>query len=133
MAQQARLEIRAPAIGIYDLAVVVFGHGVNGQVTADQILLQGDIGRGVKGETAIATPALAFGAGQGVFLAGLGMQKNREVGAHRAIALGSEGFGGGTHHDPVDLRYRATEQAIPYGTAHLVDLHRKRPPCGGLG
>ena len=48
-------------------------------------------------------------------------------------ALGGEGFGGGTHHDPVDLRYRATEQAIPYGTAHLVDLHRKRPPCGGLG
>ncbi len=67
--QQARLKIRAPAIGVDDLAIVVFGHGIDGQVAADQILFQGDVRCGVEGEATIAAPALAFGAGEGVFLA----------------------------------------------------------------
>ena len=133
VAQQARLEIGAPAIGVYDMPLVILGHGVDGKVAADQILFEGDVGCGVKGEAAIAAPALAFGTGQGVLLTRLGMQEDRKVGPYRAKALGSEGLGGGTHHDPVHFGDRSAEQAIAYGAAYLVDLHRKRPPCGGLG
>lgn len=88
VAQQARLEVCLAAVGIYYTALFVLGHGVDGQVTASQVFLQGHLGAGMEGEAAVAAPALPLGARQGVFLAALRMKEDREVGAHRAVAAG---------------------------------------------
>src|SRR5690606_4900364 len=70
-----------------------------------------------------ALARLAFGAGQGVFLARLRMEEDREVAAYRAKAQGLHGLGAGAHHHPVGVGDRAAEQAVAHGAANLVDLH----------
>ncbi len=81
--------------------IVVHGHGVDGQVAALQVFFKGNVGCGVKGETAITLAALAFGAGQRIFLAGLRVQKYRKVLADRAKALLQQLLGCGADHYPV--------------------------------
>ena len=112
--------------------MIVLGHGVDGQVAADQVFFQGDFGACKEGETAVTTPALALGAGQGVFLAGLRVQKYRKVCAHWAIAQLKHLFGAGADDDPVDLADFTTQQAITYCAADFVNLHHgSSAKCGG--
>ncbi|MNN34318.1 hypothetical protein D3C81_1481200 [compost metagenome] len=130
MAQQAQGEVVLAAVGIDQPAVGVLGDGVDGQVAADQVFLEGDLGAGVEGEAAVAASAFALGAGEGVFLAALRVEEHREVGADRAKALGEQFLGVGADHHPVGFRDGAAEQTVAYGAAHLVDLHGMS--CGQL-
>ncbi len=127
VAQQARLEVGLAAVGVYYPALFVLGHGVDGQVTASQVFLQGHVGAGMEGEAAVAAPALSLGARQGVFLAALRMKEDREVGAHRAVAAGEHLVAAGTDHHPVDIGDRTAEKAIAHGAADLVNLHGNPP------
>lgn len=79
----------------------------------------------MEGETAITPPTLALGAGQGIFLAALGVQEHREVRAHGAKALGEHLLCAGTHYHPVDIGNRPAEQAVAHGAADFVNPHKK--------
>ena len=85
MSEDPAFQIRAPAVRIDDAPVDVFGHGVDGHVAAFEIGLQGHLGRSMEHEPLVTGPHLAFGARERVFLVGLGMEKDREVLADRAI------------------------------------------------
>src|SRR5450830_2013803 len=100
---------------------------MDGQVPADQVLFQGDIGAGVEREPAITASAFAFGSGQGVFLATGWMKKNWKVRPDRAKPLGEHVFGAGTHYHPVDIGNRLTQQAIADRAADFINLHEKPP------
>src|SRR5690606_25754890 len=82
--QHARLEVAHAAEGIDEVAVGVLGDGVDGEVAALEVLFEGDGRVGVDDETAVARRALAFGARERVFLAGLGMQEHGEIAADGA-------------------------------------------------
>ncbi len=123
VAQYARGKIPLTAVGVEQPTLIVLGHGVDGQVAADQVLFQGDVGAGMKGETAVAAPALAFGAGQGIFLPALRVEEYREVLADRPIAEREHLLGIGADHHPVDIGDRSPEQAVAHGAADFVDLH----------
>ena len=109
VAQEPCLQVALAAMGIDQAALLVFGHGVDGQVAADQVFFQGDVRAGVEGEAAVAAAALALGTRQGVFLAGFGVEKHRKIRAHRAKAQRQHLLGRGTDHDPVDLVDRSSE------------------------
>ncbi|MNN45927.1 hypothetical protein D3C81_1602830 [compost metagenome] len=130
MAQQARFEVALAAVGIDHLAVLVLGHGVDGQVAAGQVVFQADVRAGVEGEAAIALAALALGARQGVFLAGLWVQEDREVRADRAESPGEHFIAGGADHHPVDIGDWPAEQPVAHGAANFVYLHGNPPLCG---
>nr|VVN23364.1 hypothetical protein PS652_04447 [Pseudomonas fluorescens] len=127
MAQDAGFKILLAVIRIADVALVIFGHGIDGQVAADEVFFKGNLGAGVEGEAAIAASALALGARQGVFLAAFGVQEYREIRPDRAITQGLHLFRRGTDHDPVDITDRPAEQAVAYGAADFVDLHVEPP------
>jgi hypothetical protein len=65
------------------LAELIQRHRIDGQVATVQIVFQRHIGRGVKGKAGVAATALAFGAGEGVFLLRLRMQEDGKVLANR--------------------------------------------------
>jgi hypothetical protein len=52
------------------------------------------------------------------------VKEHREIRTYRAKALGEHLFGGGAHHDPVDIGDRSAQQAITHGTADFVNLHK---------
>ena len=81
MTQNTSAQIALTAIRIDQLAIAILRNGIDGKVAPRQILLESDVRRRVKYETAPATACL--GARKGVLLVGLRMQKNREVAAHR--------------------------------------------------
>ena len=110
-------------IGIVYRTRLVLGHCIDGQVTTDQVFFQGHIGAGVESEAAVAPPALALGARQGVFLAGFRVQEHREISANRSKALGVHFLDRGADHQPVDIADRAAEQAVAHGAADFVDVH----------
>ena len=88
-----RVDQFAPAL----LVINFLGDGVDGEIAAQQILLQRDIRRGVDGETLVAARGLALGARQRVFLMGLRMQEHREILAHRLKALPDHVFRRAAH------------------------------------
>jgi len=75
MAQQPRLQILHAAVGIVQLPILIFGDGVDGEIPAQQILLQRHLGGGMADEAGVTLPLLALGARQGVLL--LGFNPNR--------------------------------------------------------
>ena len=123
MAQAPGSQIGLAAMGVDDVAVVVRGHGVDGQVTPRQVLLQGHIRRGVEAEAGIARCGFALGAGQGIFLARGGVDEDREVAPHHLEARGQQRVGRAAHHGPVALTHFQPEQGIANRTTHQIDLH----------
>src|SRR3990167_6676367 len=123
MAEQACFKIALAAVGGIQLAQGVFGHGVNGQVTANQVVFDADVRAGEEGEATVALAGFALGAGEGVFLARLRMEKHREVVADRAKTLGQHLFNRSANYQPVDVGDRLAEQAVAHGAADLVNLH----------
>jgi len=81
------VQVALSAVWIDQLALVIFGDGIDGEIAALQVFFEGDVGAGMEGKPAIATTAFALGARQGVFLAGLRVQENREVRTDRAKPL----------------------------------------------
>src|SRR5690606_6283736 len=117
MTQQAGLQVLLPPIGIDDLTLVIHGHGVDGQVAALQVLLQGDRGIGVEGEAAVAVTTLALGSGQRVLLAGVQVQEYREVLPDRAEAGLQQLIRRGADHYPVALMPGHAQQLVTDGAA----------------
>jgi hypothetical protein len=50
------------------------------------------------------------------------IQKDGEVTAHRHKTSGGQIFGPGTHHHPVLVARRHTQQGVTYRAAHYIDL-----------
>ena len=114
---------RLAAVGIDDVAGVVLGHGVDGEIAPPQVVLERHVGRELGGEAAIARRHLALQARQRVFFLGLRMQEHREIAAHGnepgALELGRRR----ADHHPVALGHLAPEQPVPNRAAHQVHLH----------
>jgi hypothetical protein len=90
-----------------------------------EILLQRHVGRGVKYEAPVAGRRLALGSRQGVFLVGVGMQKDREVGAHRPEAPRGHLLRAGAHHDVIAVLHGEAEQFVAHRPAHHVNAHQR--------
>ena len=116
-------QVPLAAVGIDDVTVGGAGHGVDGEVAPQQVLLQGDRGVAVHGEAGVAVPPLALGARQGVLVFGIGVQEHREILAHLLEALIQQVGGGGAHHHPVVLAAGVAQQGIAHRAADQVDLH----------
>src|SRR5690606_26869180 len=113
--------LRAP-VGIDDLTLGIQGHGVDGQVAALQVLLQGDRGIGVEGEAAVAVTTLALGSGQRVLLAGVRVQEHREVLPDRAEASLQQQIRRGDDHYPVALMPGHAQQLVTDGAADQIGI-----------
>ena len=116
-------------IRIDECAVVGFGDGVDGQVTALQILFQRDIGAGVKGKACVTRAGFAFGACQRIFVAGFRVQEYREVLADLFVPLFQHFLRRRTDHDPVPFQHRQAEQPVAHCTAYQVSFHQGRRAC----
>ena len=129
MAQHAGLQVDQAAVGVDQRAIGALGHGVDGQVPAGEILLQGHLGTGVDHEAGVTVAGLALGARQGVLLVGHGVQEDREVTPHRPEAAAAHLLRGGAHHHPVVVVDRPAQARVAHGAPHAVDLE---PLHGGV-
>ena len=120
MTQHAVGEVTLAAIGVYHLAVRIHGHGIDGQIAADQILLQGDVRAGVEGKPTIALAALALGASQRILLAGLRVQEDRKVLANRTEAGIQHDFRRGADNHPIVIAEGMAQQLITHSAADQV-------------
>ena len=123
MAQDSVVEIRTPVERIHEVAVFVLGHRIDSQIAARQIVLEGDIGRCEHLETPVSMAFLAFGAGESVLLAGIGMQEHREIGADLLETELDHLLRRRAGYDPISVLDLRTKQAIPYRAADLIHLH----------
>ena len=98
-------------------------HRVDGQVTPAQILLQGDRCVGLHHKPPVTGPRLALGTGQGIFLAGHGVQKNREIAPHGLVPGVQHGLRAAAHHNPVTVLHRQAHQGIAHCATDQVGLH----------
>ena len=71
----------------------------------------------------VATSRFTFGARQGIFFAGFGVQKNREVFANRQVTQTDQLFRRAAHDHPVVVLHRQAEQGITNRTTHHVNFH----------
>ena len=129
MPQLPRLEVAQSAIGIDDLARLVFGHGVDGQVAALEIVLEGDVRRKLGGEAAITRRHLALQPGERVFFLGLrdaGTPGNR--GPPERYPSSFEPGRRRAHDHPVALPDLAAEKPVPNRAAYQVHLHSHMLP-----
>ena len=124
LAQQLGLQVALAAMRIDQLALRVLGDGIDGQVAPRQVLLQRDIGRGMHHKAFVAWRCFAFGARQGIFLARMGVQKNRKVFAYGLIAQRCHLRRRSTHHHPVFVFDGLVQQGVANGTANTENLHR---------
>jgi hypothetical protein len=86
-------------------------------------LFERDVGAGVKHEATIASPTLALGTRQGIFLTRLRMQEHWKIAAHRPETVGEHLLGAGAHDHPIDIGNRYTQQAVANRSANFIDLH----------
>ena len=90
------------------MAVFVLCQGVNGEIAAQQILLQRHIRRGVAGETRIAGAGFPFGTRQSVLFAAFRMKKHGKIAAYLLVARVEHLFRGGANDNPVFIFDRQT-------------------------
>ncbi|CRI63107.1 hypothetical protein THIOKS11160003 [Thiocapsa sp. KS1] len=121
MAQDARLEVRKPSVGIDQDTGRILGERIDGEVPALQVLLEGDLRVGVHGKAVITGRGLALGARQGVLVLGLWMEKDREVLADLLKTAGEKLIGCRANHDEITLADRASEQTVAHGAADQID------------
>ena len=100
-----------------------FGHGVNGQVPAQQVLLKSDAGICAGFKAGIAVPRFTFGARQCVLFLTLRVQKYGEVLADRLVTQIQHVLWCCADHHPVAFLYRQPEAGVPYRTADQVNFH----------
>ncbi len=96
-----RFKVALALIRIGQVTLVVLRHGVDGQVTPNQVFFQRNVGARMEYKAAVTPPILAFGASKGVFVTVLRVEKYREIGAHRFITLGEHLFGRRANDDAV--------------------------------
>ena len=123
MAQSTLFEIFAAVIGIDQFTGFRFGHGVDGEIAALQIVFEADIGGGMKRKAGITRCSFALGASEGILFMAVGMQKYRKILAYRFVAGGEHVFRCGTHYNPVTILDRESEEFITNATAYFINLH----------
>ena len=123
MAKNPRFQIGNAAERIDQRAVGRFGDGVDGQVTAGQIVFEPDLRCRMENKAGVAMPALALGASERVLLVRFGMQENREVTPDRLESSGSQRVRRRTDDHIVAILHRQSEQFVADCSAHHVDLH----------
>jgi hypothetical protein len=123
VAHYPRLDIRHAAVRVDQRAVVSLCDGVDGQVTARQILFQCDFWRGVDDETLVARCGFALGARQRVFSVGFRVQEYREILADRLVAKRGHVFRRSADHDVIAVFDRQAEQRVAHCPAYRVDFH----------
>jgi len=109
------------------LSLFIFGDGIDGEIPAQQVLLQRHLGGSIADEAGIALPLLALGAGQGVLLLGLGVQKHGEVAADLGKAQRQHLRHSGTDHQVIPVTLRQPQQAIPNRPSDQINLHAHSP------
>ena len=125
MAEHARLQVALAAMRVDERAVFGLGDGVDGEVSARQVFLQRDAGCRMHREAAVAAAALAFGARQGHFFARGGVDEDRKILAHRAVAQRHQLVGRGTHGDPVAVAGGQAQQRVAHRAANDKNLHAR--------
>ena len=105
MTQQACGQIGLTPVGIMQLALGIFGDGIDGQIPPQQILFEGDFGGGIAGKASIAMPLLPFDASQGVLFPSLWMQEDGKVPANWFVTLGQQLFCTSPDHHVVALSH----------------------------
>ncbi len=132
VAQHALLDIAHAAIRIHQGAGgFIAGDGVDGEIATLQVFFQRHRRIGIDHEAAVAAAGLALGAGQRVFLAGVGMQEHREIAAHGLVALRVHLRLGGPDHDPVAVAGSMLQKAVAHRAANQIDLHAAMMPQSG--
>src|SRR4029078_6677892 len=129
--QDAGLQIGGSLVWIDDVALVVARDRIDGEVPARQILLEGNFGRGVDLEPLVSARSLSLGARKCVLLVGLGMQENREIFSHGAIAELFHLFGRCPDHDKILVCKRPAEPSRTHSasaTARPSRRSRTAPP-----
>ena len=124
VAEEARRKVALAAAGVDQRAVLGARDRVDGEVAAQQVFFQRDLGRGVADEAGVAAARLALGTRERVFLAGLRVQEDRKVTPDRAEAVREHFFGGAADHDPVAVLDRQPEQGVAHRPADNVGLHQ---------
>ncbi len=135
VAQQALGQILTATKGVDQATVAVLCHGIDGEVAAPEVIFQTDIRGCVYLKTFVAGGHFALGTRQGIFLAGLGVQKYREILAYLAEAPGAHVLRGRAGHYPVAIVYRQSQQFVAQGAADQIDFHQRCPVSirGGRG
>ncbi len=123
VAQHTRLEVGDTVERVDDLAGVISGYRVDGEIAPRQVLFKRDIGRCVYRETLIAACGLAFRARERIFFMRFRMQENRKILAHRFVAEFQHFRRRGADHDVIAVRARQSEQFVTHETADRVDFH----------
>jgi hypothetical protein len=106
----SRLEISLPVVRIDDLpSVLIACDRVDREIASLEVLLERDIGREARFESAITGTGLAFRPSERVFLFGLRMQEDREVFTDCLETLTREFLRRRAHHDPIALAHWQAE------------------------
>ena len=135
MAQHLGFQITLAAVGVDDLINPFAGrsmgqhlghrHGVDGEVASGQVFFEGDARVGLHSKTFVAPGRFALGAGQGVFLACVGMQEHRKVLAHGQVARLDQILRRGAHHHPVAVLHGPAQEGIAHRTADFIHPHQR--------
>ena len=73
----------------------------------------------MEGEALVTAPRFSLGSRKRILLVSLGMEKDREIFAHRPKAEGGHSFRACPHDDVVAVLHRKPQQFVPNGTTHL--------------
>ncbi|OQC08585.1 MAG: hypothetical protein BWX79_01620 [Alphaproteobacteria bacterium ADurb.Bin100] len=136
MAQHAGLQVALAAVGVDQVIflpilagsqrrMVIDSYRIDSKIAPRQVFLQRHLGRGVDGEALVAARGLALGARQRVLLAGLRMQEDREILAHRQVAQRAHLLGRGADDHPVPVLDRQAQQLVAHRSTHPINLHRR--------
>ena len=126
MPQPAGREIPQATVVVDDAARLVLRQGIDGQVTAAQVLLQGYVRFGMDHEAPITRQGLALGARQGVFVLGLGMQEDGEIHPDLTESQVQQLLGGGANHHEITLRRRPPQKPIADRAADEIGLDARK-------
>ena len=123
MTQHSGLEVAPAAEGIDQRTVCRLSNGIDGQIAACQIFLEGDFGTEVDGESAITGCHLALEPRQCMFFLSVGMQKHRKVAPDFAVIPAQQLLARPTDDDPVSFLDGQSQQGVPNRSANQIHLH----------
>ncbi len=106
MPQRAGCQVGPAVVWIDDVPILVTGHRVDGEITPRKIFEERDLLRAVCDKPFVASAGFALRARECIFLVGLRVKKNGEVGAHFAEALLDQLVLSSADDDPVAVLQR---------------------------
>ena len=129
VAQESCGQVTLAAVWVDQASLSIFGYRIDGQITAQQVFLKGDLGCSKESKPAITMAGFALCASQRIFLPRIRVKKYRKICADRTEALRDHLLGTATDYNPVGLMHRPVEQVITNGAAYFVYLHACALDC----